>query len=576
MRRSILILSAIVISASSAGYAQNLTPAQKEADFRYLASLYSTYYAPIDWKKQLFQFDALAIRPWLDRVANTTTDLDFYEVCVAYVASLHDTHDAFSMWSDFSANLGFSADIYDGVVLVDSINRTALPAKDFPFTIGDQLVSVDGRDAGQLLQDFAVYSAQGNPGSTNRIAAARITIRPQSRLPHASDVAGKSATVVIKRQSGATETYTIPWISSGTPTEVGPVPSPKTAATAAARRQTARDKFAADAPDYMKELLDAQWSGVLNLEDVGLNGYGSRNPLFVNALADAKFTRRLGGNTADFYYSGTFSYEDLTIGYIRIPSYSPTSTTTALAQFEAEIAYFNANTDGLIVDEMRNPGGNLCFGENIAARLIPDYFRATGFRLRPFWTRVLGFYNSWIAAKAAGAPQSVIDQYEIAYKAMLDANLKGQTITDSLPLCTSSLTRAPFMDADGNVLAYKKQIMMLIDEFSTSTADSVPGMFRDANRGVLYGMRTNGAGGNNTTFDAGSYSEGIAGMTLALQVRKDKHLNGDYPYTDLIENTGVWPDLTDDYMTKDNLLQNGAPFLRNVLQHMAAQIRMFK
>ena len=64
------------------------------------------------------------------------------------------------------------------------------------------------------------------------------------------------------------------------------------------------------------------------------------------------------------------------------------------------------------------------------------------------------------------------------------------------------------MDVDGNVLAYKKQIMMLIDEFSTSTADSVPGMFRDANRGVLYGMRTNGAGGNNTTFDAGSYSEG--------------------------------------------------------------------
>ena len=65
-------------------------------------------------------------------------------------------------------------------------------------------------------------------------------------------------------------------------------------------------------------------------------------------------------------------------------------------------------------------------------------------------------------------------------------------------------------------------------------------------------------------------------MTLGLQTRKEKHLNGDYPYTDLIENTGVWPDLTDDYMTKDNLLQGGAPFLRNVLQHMAAQIRMFR
>jgi len=37
-----LILSLILISASSAMHAQNLTPAQKEADFRYLASMYST------------------------------------------------------------------------------------------------------------------------------------------------------------------------------------------------------------------------------------------------------------------------------------------------------------------------------------------------------------------------------------------------------------------------------------------------------------------------------------------------------------------------------------------------------
>ena len=122
-----LILSLILISASSAVHAQNLTPAQKEADFRYLASLYSTYYAPIDWKKQLFNFDALAIKPWLDRVAQTKTDLDFYEVCVAYVAGLNDTHDSFTLPSDFVARLGFTTDVYDGVLLIDSINRTTTP-----------------------------------------------------------------------------------------------------------------------------------------------------------------------------------------------------------------------------------------------------------------------------------------------------------------------------------------------------------------------------------------------------------------------------------------------------------------
>src|SRR5260370_20823356 len=117
-----LILSLILISASSGVHAQHLTAAQKDADFRYLASMYSTYYAPIDWKKQLFNFDALAIQPWLDRVAQTKTDLDFYEVGVAYVAGLNDTHDHFSIWSDFFATLGFSMDMADGWLLIISIN----------------------------------------------------------------------------------------------------------------------------------------------------------------------------------------------------------------------------------------------------------------------------------------------------------------------------------------------------------------------------------------------------------------------------------------------------------------------
>src|ERR1700720_1631883 len=96
-----LIGIAVFISVSSAAIAQGLMPSQKDADFRYLASLYSTYYAPLDWKKQLFGFDALDLKPWLDRVAKTTTDLDFYELCVEYIASLNDTHDAFSVPSDF-------------------------------------------------------------------------------------------------------------------------------------------------------------------------------------------------------------------------------------------------------------------------------------------------------------------------------------------------------------------------------------------------------------------------------------------------------------------------------------------
>ena len=563
MRKLLLIATVLAVSAA----AQNLTPAQKEADFRYLASLFSTYYAPVDWKKQLFGYDALKIQQWLDRVSKTQTDLDFYEVCVDYVASLNDTHDSFSLTSDFVARLGFTVDIYDGALLIDSLNRTTLPAKDYPFTTGDELISIDGVDAHQILNSYLKYAPEGNLRASQRLAAARLTIRPQSVMPHAVDV-GDSATVVIRRLNGDSETYTIPWGKTGTPVTVGPVPSPKSVSKT-------KQAFAiqpGSGPDYMAPLNELSWSGVLHPEETGLNGYGARNPIFVAGLPSS-FTRRLGGNNSDFFYSGTFKWFELTIGYIRIPNYAPPSQATAFQQFEKEIAFMNANTDGLIVDEMRNTGGNLCFGENIARRLIPYTFRATAFETRPFWRRVLSFYASLIAAKANGASWDVIQHFEMVYNELLSANQEGRTLTKPIPFCSSNLNVEPAKDADGNVIAYQKPIMMLIDEFSTSTADSVAGMMQDNGRATFFGMRTNGAGGNNTSFAAGVYSEGVTGMTLALQSRKDYVGTAGYPTTKYIENVGVHPDIVVDYMTKDNLLQNGAPFIDRFLQGMAAYIR---
>jgi len=151
MRNIILCLILLVTPAA----AQNLTPQQKEADFRYLASLFQMQYAPLDWKKQLFGFDALNVRPWLDRAAATKTDIEFYELCVEYIYNLQDTHVSFSLPSDFLAQLGFGVDIYDGAPLIESINRVLLPANRYPFGIGDRLISVDGEDALALTEKLA-------------------------------------------------------------------------------------------------------------------------------------------------------------------------------------------------------------------------------------------------------------------------------------------------------------------------------------------------------------------------------------------------------------------------------------
>jgi hypothetical protein len=559
-----LVLITILVAGSAAS--QNLTREQKELDFRYMAALYNAWYAPLDWKKELLHFDALDIQPWLQRVAATASDLEFYDVCVDYVASLQDTHAGFILPSDFVATLGFSTDIFDGVVLIDSINRTALPVRDFPFAVGDEVVSVDGVNAAELISRFVKYSPQGNPRSARRLAAARISVRPQSRMPFAPQV-GDSASVVIRRQNGDLETYSIPWTKTGTPLTAGPVPSPKA---------VTKLKTAASVPDYMQELENLRHSGVSE-EDLrfGVLNYGSRNPIFLAGMGP-NFTRRLGGANADFFYSGVFQHDGLRIGFIRIPSYSPPSQPLALEQFEREIAFFNENTDGLVVDGMRNPGGNLCFGESIMARLTTQKFQTTGFELRAFWGRVLGFYSQMIAAKNAAAPPEVIEQYEKLYAAMLEANSQSRGVTKPIPICTSSQLRDPAKNAFSEPIGYRKPVMMLIDEFSTSTGDSVPSMFQENNRGVLYGFRSNGAGGNNTSLDGGPYSEAFLGMTIGVQVKYSPVLVEGYPWTGRIENVGVHPNVVNDYMTKENLLQGGAPFVKQFLDGIAAYIRQLQ
>ncbi|MBI3763699.1 MAG: hypothetical protein HY260_17790 [Chloroflexi bacterium] len=62
-------------------------------------------------------------------------------------------------------------------------------------------------------------------------------------------------------------------------------------------------------------------------------------------------------------------------------------------------------------------------------------------------------------------------------------------------------------------------------------------------------------------------------MTLALQVRKEPVDSGEYPASTYIENIGVRPQIVNDYMTRENLTGNGARFVDQFLQAMAAMIR---
>src|SRR5215218_3794803 len=147
-----LLLFSLVVTTARAQDA--LTLQQRISDLNQLASQYAKNYGPYEWKRDVQGFDLLRLTPWLHRIHHSD-DLDFQEALIEYVASLNDAHDTIAFPTTFSVSLPFTVDIYDGKVLIDSINRTRLPVAQFPFQIGDELIAVDSRPVEQLIAEFA-------------------------------------------------------------------------------------------------------------------------------------------------------------------------------------------------------------------------------------------------------------------------------------------------------------------------------------------------------------------------------------------------------------------------------------
>src|SRR4051812_16320921 len=115
--RTLLVSCLLLVSGTSAF--ADLSADQKALDFQILAGLYAKNYALYGWKRDFVHFDLFDLKPWLDRVQKSKGDLEFYEICAEYVASLNDAHSAFLVPSNYRADLRIRVDIYDGKVLIE-------------------------------------------------------------------------------------------------------------------------------------------------------------------------------------------------------------------------------------------------------------------------------------------------------------------------------------------------------------------------------------------------------------------------------------------------------------------------
>ena len=590
MRRAFVAVLLLTFSVTTTFAQDALTRDQRISDLTQLASQYAKNYGPYEWKRDVQGFDLMRLTPWLQRIAHSD-DLDFQEALIEYVASLNDAHDTIAFPTTFSASLPMSVDIYDGKVLIDAINRTLLPLAQFPFGIGDELVSMDGRPVQELIQSFRKYAISANQRSTDRIAAARLVGRSQQIMPHIVEL-GPAATVVVRLAStGVASTYSIPWVKNGIPIlSQGPLPSPVrgngtmflstdgrdiNAGLLGAEAVAAASVFKMADAGPSDDSLPAYMDPIRPLLNVSVSkdyysvlNFGSRFPIFAPPpgfvdLNTPCATCIVRPGEPVFYLFGTFTTAAGTrVGFVRIPTMSPPSTAIALAQLDRAMAQFATTTDALIVDVMRNPGGLVSFVEAVAQRLIPTPFNIIGFEIRATGAWLFSFAAQLTNARLnPSTPPAVLANLEANFNEVLRAynESRGRSAPVSLN-STGSLQLQPVASA------YTKPILMLTDEFSASGGDMLPAIFQTNHRGPIFGWRTMGAGGSVVGYSGPAFTESFFRITVSLMNRGEVITTPDFPPAPYVENIGVRPDIQLDYMTRTNLMSGGAPFVQAFVQ----------
>lgn len=558
MNRILTFVLSLLTAFAPFGGAQ-MTTDQRLIDFQHLVGIFAQNYGPYEFKRDVIGFDLYKVQPWVDRIRAAKTDIEYYEIQAEYVAALKDTHSLISSGSTFTANIQLDADIYDGKVLIDFIDRTTFPVEQYPFEIGDEVVSADGRPMDYWLRELTRGAVFANARATRRLGASYLFFRPQGVYPRAPEIGDKLRMEVRRALTGALETYELTWEKTGLPiTNNGPVPAP-----------TARVQPGADAaepklnhyglPMGTAPMLEALQTKRWDLTDRGLariRGLGGRNPYFT---LPSGFQRRLGSRTTDFHFSGIYVSGGKRIGYLRIPHFSPANETNALSELAAEITFLNQNTDGLVLDLTRNTGGG-CYAEDALDYLIPYPYMALGDQLRATRSVLTSIESQLAQLEPLGLPDDLIGQFRLIRDEVKTAYNKNRGLTGVVPGCSLTLERDTARNFLGDIVAYLKPMIVLTDEFSISFADYAAAILQEAGRGPLFGHRTNGAGGSVFSTNAGFYSESSTSVTWTIGARNRFIGTDDYGTTNRLENVGVRPEISFDYMTRENLMSGGRQF----------------
>jgi hypothetical protein len=518
-----------------------------------MKSVYRAEYAPALWKKTYANYD-------LDRSFEQAiteaksnphlTQTEAREILKNFIYAMQDYHTSISFISTEAASLPLTFKGAEDRLFIAYIDRSKLPERSFPFHVGDEVMSFDGKPALEAVLEVQ-HQIPENVMSTDRaraeMALTNRTAARGYRIPKGPVLLG------IKAQ-GSDKVSNIQLIWDYTPEEITP-----------------RDNLSLSKKRGLSPLMNP----IMNI-DVAPN-LDIDNPY--NLGSRKSFTPDLGthiwqSSDSDTFHAYIYKNQDKKlIGYVRLPSYTPPNFGKAIADFKAIISHFEATTDAMIIDQVDNPGGSVLYLYTLASMLADQPLQTPLHRMSITQAEVLLAKNELKVLqnikndKDAREYFGDKDGYPVSYEfAQFHLNFYRMIIAEWE--AGHQLTRPYYISGIDHInpaeVHYTHPILLLTNHLDFSGGDFFPAILQDNHRVTVMGSRTAGAGGyvynieipNNIGINAFRVTESIAERAIGNP----------------IENLGVTPDILYE-MTPVDYQTNYKPYTTSIKEAVDSLIK---
>ncbi len=479
--------------------ARNLSTQERLADFDQLLGFMRASYGMREYKETLY---AVQLEPaaasFRDQIPGLTSDDQFYDLLSRFLAKFKDSHLAQFRPSSMSAKLGFEVRRVEGKAIITGVDRKLLPKETFPFTRGDELVSVGGRSVEATLQELRLSMSSSREASALGSLTRRLTERSGVRGPVPT---GSCSLEIRSRASGQLSPITLVWQVHGRP-----LPGVSFFESS--------DLYPLSPGNLHTDL---SW----NCDAATLSTPQSAPWLPEEATMVE----------SEEFSCCTFPTPAGSMGYIRIRTFKPEDDQNAQKEF-ARLITVLAGTKGLVVDINDNPGGHIQYCYHLLSMLTDKTLSLPVFAMRPS-RAALNDYRLWAASAKSAARKKAYQMQADELERCLES---GASMTAFGPGFGRNA-----IEPDAKV-RYTHPILVLVNDQCYSCGDLFPAILQDNHRAVIFGSNTAGAGGSVSSYGPLSYS----GSSIHLTETVQKRSSGAF-----LENVGVKPDVSWDHTQAD-------------------------